>query len=64
LGFEEAMKTTYVIEDSFRATQRGFEDWVEAPNKGLKDVFEVFIEFECKYEKFSARDQTILLVGV
>jgi SOS response regulatory protein OraA/RecX len=54
------MKTTYVIEDLSRTTRRGFEDLVEAPNKGLK-VLEVFTEFECRYEKLSARDQTILL---
>ena len=42
--FEEALKTTYAIEDS-KATGRGFEDWVETPSKGLK-VLDVFKAFE------------------
>ena len=37
-AFEEALKAAYVIEDSSKATRRGFEDWVEAPDKGLKVV--------------------------
>ena len=35
-AFEEALKTTFAIEDSSKATRRGFEDWVETPDKGLR----------------------------
>ena len=44
-AFEETMKTTYVIENSSKAMRRGFEDWVETLEKGLK-VLEVFSRFE------------------
>jgi hypothetical protein len=39
-AFEEALKATYVIEDS-KGTRRGFEDWMVTLDKGLK-VLEVF----------------------
>mgnify|MGYP000220413431 CR=1 FL=1 len=44
-AFEEAMKSTYSMEDTSKAMRRGFEDWVETPKKELK-VLEVFTEFE------------------
>ena len=58
-AFEEALKTTFAIEDSSKATRRGFEDWVETSGKGLK-VLEVFSTFESRFGRLSARDQTIL----
>ena len=50
---------TYAIEDSSKATWRGFEDWVETLKKGLK-VLEVFLEFESRFGRLFARDQDIL----
>jgi endonuclease V-like protein UPF0215 family len=47
-AFEEALRTTFAIEDSSKATQRGFEDWVETPDKGLK-VVAVFSAFETPF---------------
>jgi hypothetical protein len=40
-AFEEKLKTVFAVGDSSKATRRGFEDWVETPDKGLKvaDVF-------------------------
>ena len=58
-AFEEALKATFAIEDSSKATRRGFEDWVEAPDKGLK-VVDVFSAFESRFGRLSARDQAIL----
>ena len=58
-AFEGALKTTYAIEDSSKATRRGFEDWVDIPEKGLK-VLEIFAEFDKRFGRLSARDQTIL----
>jgi hypothetical protein len=54
------MKTEYAMEDSSKATWRGFEDWVEMPNKGLK-VLEVFSEFESRFGMLSAHDQALLV---
>ena len=53
------LKTTFAIEDSSKATRRGFEDWVETPNKGLK-VLDVFSALENWFGRLSARDQAIL----
>ena len=58
-AFEEALKTTFAIEDSSKATRRGFEDWVETPDKGMK-VLDVFSAFESRFERLSTRDQAIL----
>ena len=58
-AFEEAPKTTFAIENSSKATRRGFKDWVETPDKGLK-VLDVFSAFESRFGRFSARDQAIL----
>ena len=58
-AFEEALKTTFAIEDSSKATRRGFEDWVETPDKGPK-VLNVFSAFQSRFGRFSARDQVIL----
>ena len=44
-AFEEALKTSFAIEDSSKATRRGFEDWVRTPDKGMK-VLDVFLAFE------------------
>ena len=44
-AFEEALKLTYSIEDSSKETQRGFEDWVETPKRGIK-ALKVFTDFE------------------
>ena len=41
----QALKTTFAIEDSSKATRRGFEDWVETSDKGL-EVLDVFLAFE------------------
>ena len=59
-AFEEALKTMFAIEDSSKATRRGFEDWVETPNKGMK-VLDVFSAFESRFGSLSARDQAILV---
>jgi hypothetical protein len=59
-AFEAAMKTAYAMEDSSKATWRGFEDWVAVPNKGL-NVLEVFSEFEDRFGMLSARDQALLV---
>jgi hypothetical protein len=59
-AFEAAMKTAYAMEDSSKATWRGFEDWVAVPNKGL-NVLEVFSEFESRFEMLSTRDQALLV---
>ena len=59
-AFEEALKTTFAIEDSSKATRRGFKDWVETPDKGLK-VIDVFSAFEGRFGRLSARDQGILV---
>ena len=34
-AFEETTKMTYAIEDSSKATWRGFKDWGETLKKGL-----------------------------
>ena len=60
-AFEEALKTTYAIEYSSKATRRGFEDWVETPYKGQK-VLDVFSTFESRFGRVSARDQAILVL--
>ena len=39
---------TYAIEDSSKATGRGFEDRVETSDKGLK-VLKVFLDFESRF---------------
>ena len=49
----------FAIEDSSKATRRGFEEWVEMADKGMK-VLDVFSAFESRFGRFSARDQTIL----
>ena len=59
-AFEEALKTTFAIEDSSKATRRGFEDLVEIPDKGLK-VVNVFSAFESRLGGLSVRDQAILV---
>ena len=59
-AFEEALKTTFTIEDSSKATRRGFEDWVKTPDKKFK-VLNVFSAFESRFGRLSARDQTILV---
>ena len=59
-AFEEALKTAFSIEDSSKATWRGFEDWVETPDKGLK-VVDVFSPSESRFGRLSARDQAILV---
>jgi hypothetical protein len=59
--FEEAMKKTYAMEEFSKATRRGFKDWVEMPNKGLK-VLEVFSEFESCFGMLSAHDQAVLVL--
>ena len=46
--------------DSSKATWRGFEDWVETPDKGLK-ILDVFSAFESRFGRLSARDQAILI---
>jgi hypothetical protein len=58
-AFEEALNTTFAIKDSSKATRRGFEDWVETLDKGLK-VVDVFSAFESRFGRLSARDQAIL----
>ena len=60
VAFEEALKSIYAIEDSSKATRRGFEDWVETLDKGLK-VLDVFLAFENRFGRFSARDQAIFV---
>ena len=40
-AFEEALKTTFAIEDSSKAPRTRFEDWIETPDKGMK-VLDVF----------------------
>ena len=59
-AFEEALKTTFAIEDSSKAMRRGFEDWVETPDKGMK-VLDVFSAFESRFGRLSVRDQAILV---
>ena len=59
-AFEEELKRTFAIEDSSKTTRRGFEDWVETPDKGLK-VVDVFSAFETRFGRLSARDQAILV---
>jgi hypothetical protein len=59
-AFEAAMKTAYAMEDSSKPTRRGFEDWVDTPNKGLK-VIEVFSEFEDRFGMLWTRDQVLLV---
>jgi hypothetical protein len=54
------MKAAYAMEDSSKATWRGFEDWVEMSNKGLK-VLEVLSEFESRFAMLSAHDQAFLV---
>ena len=58
-AFEKALKTTFVIQDSSKVTRRGFEDWVETSEKGLK-VLDVFSAFESQFGRLSTRDQAIL----
>ena len=50
----------FTIEDSSKATRRGFEDWVETTDKRLK-VVDVFSAFESRFGRLSARDQAILV---
>jgi hypothetical protein len=57
--FEETLQTTFAVGDSSKATRRGFEDWVETPDKGLK-VVDVFSAFETRFRSLSARDQALL----
>ena len=59
-AFEEALKATFAIEDSSKALQRGFKDWVETPDKGLKFI-DVFSAFESRFGSLSVRDQAILV---
>ena len=59
-AFEEALKTTFAIEDSSKATRRGFNDWVETPDKGLK-VLDMFSTFKSRFKRLSARGQAILV---
>jgi hypothetical protein len=59
-AFEATMKMAYAMEDSSKATWRGFEDWVAVPNNGL-NVLEVFSEFEDRFGMLSARDQALLV---
>ena len=58
-AFEEVMKSMYLMEDSSKATRRGFEDWLEAPKSELK-LLEVFTEFERRFGRLSVCDQMIL----
>ena len=58
-AFEEALKTTFAIEDFSKATRRGFEDGVKTADKGMK-VLDVFSAFESRFGRLSARDQAIL----
>ena len=60
VAFEEALKSIYAIEDSSKATRRGFEDWVETLDKGLK-VLNMFSAFESRFGRLFARDQAILM---
>ena len=52
--FKEALKLVYSIEDTCKATRRGFGDLVEAPKRGLK-VLEVFMDFNslCIFKRYS-----------
>ena len=59
-AFEEELKRKFAIEDSSKATRRGFENWVETLDKGLK-VVDVFLAFESRFGRLSARDQAILI---
>jgi hypothetical protein len=59
-AFEAAMKRAYAMEDSSKATWRGFEDWVAMANKGL-NVLEVFSEFESHFRMLSTHDQALLV---
>ena len=52
-AFEETMKTTNIIEDSSKEMRRGFEDWLQTPDKGLK-VLEVFLDFESQFVRLSS----------
>ena len=61
-AFEEELKRTFAIEDSSKATRRGFADWVEMPDKGLK-VVDMFPAFESRFGRLSARDQAILMIN-
>jgi hypothetical protein len=54
------MKTAYAMEDSSKATWRGFEDWVVMPNKRLK-VLEVLSESESRFGMLSTHDQALLV---
>jgi hypothetical protein len=58
-AFEETLKTTFAVRDSSKTTRRGFEDWVETPDKGLK-VVDVLSAFETRFGRLSARDQALL----
>jgi hypothetical protein len=58
-AFQEKLKTTFAVGDSSKATWRGFEDWVETPDKGLK-VVAVFSAFKTRFGRLSARDQALL----
>ena len=49
-----------VVECTFKATERGFKDWVEAPKKELK-VLEVLTDFERRFERLSTQDKMILM---
>jgi hypothetical protein len=58
-AFEEKLKTVFAVGDSSKATRRGFEDWVESLNKGLK-VADVFFAFETRFGRLFVRDQALL----
>ena len=59
LVFEEAMKTSYSMEDTSKEPRIRFEDWAEVSKRELK-VLEVFIEFERRLGRLFVRDQMIL----
>ena len=50
----------FAIGDSSKATRRGFKDWMETSDKGLKNL-DVFSAFESRFGRLSARDQSILI---
>ena len=59
-AFEESLKLAYSIEETPKKTRKEFEDWVEAPKERLR-VLEVFMNFERRFKRWSAWDQTILV---
>jgi hypothetical protein len=58
--FEEMSKRTYAMEDSSKATWRGFEDWVETLSKGLQ-ILEMFSDFENRFRRLFECDQAVLV---